>query len=165
MRNLLTLLLLVCGLAAARASTLDFTISMNGAQETPVNGSFAAGGGIASFDNVLNQITVSVFFVGLTTPATASHIHDGAAGVSGPVIVSFVPFTPSATSGSIIGGPLAFPTANIADLLAGKTYFNIHDSVFPNGEIRGQLVPVPEPSTLALLGVGLGAGALLRRRR
>jgi hypothetical protein len=97
--------------------------------------------------------------------ATASHIHDGAAGVSGPVIVSFVAQTPSATIATITGGPFAFPSANVADLLAGKTYFNIHDSVYPGGEIRGQLVPAPEPSTFALLGLGLAAGAWRLRRR
>jgi hypothetical protein len=141
----------------ASATTILFTISMNGFQETPSNLSGAAGGGIAAFDSVADTISVSVFFAGLAAPATASHIHDGAAGVPGPVIVSFTPFTPAATSGSIVGGPLAFPVADIPDLLAGNTYFNIHDSVFPGGEIRGQLIPavVPEPGTLLLLSGGI----------
>jgi hypothetical protein len=37
---------------------------------------------------------------------------------------------------------------------------------FPGGEIRGQITPVPEPSTLALLGIGaVGSRQYLRRRR
>jgi hypothetical protein len=42
---------------------------------------------------------------------------------------------------------------------------NVHTSVFPGGEIRGQLLLIPEPSTAALLGLGAGATALALRRR
>lgn len=107
------------------------------------------------FDDVANTIALSVTFSGLSSAATLFHIHVGPPGVSGPVIVNFVPFTPSATSGTITGGPLAFPTANIADLFAGNTYFNIHSSTFPGGEIRGALVPIPEPGTLTSTGFGV----------
>jgi len=61
----------------------------------------------------------------------------------------------------ITGG--LFPAANEADLLAGNTYIQINT---PGGtkNIRGQLIPVPEPMTLVGLSTGLGL-LLLRRRR
>ncbi len=163
MKRLLALAVLAGIASVSQAEIRDFTISATGAQETSPNASGAAGGGIASFDSIANTISVSLFFAGLSAPATASHIHVGAPGVPGGVIVSFVPFTPAATAGSIVGGPLAFPVANIPDLFAGHTYFNIHDAVFPGGEIRGQLVLVPEPATIGLLA--LGTLAFLSRRR
>ena len=163
MRRLLAVAVLVGIAPVCPAAIQNFTISATGAQETPPNASGAAGGGIAIFDSTANTISVSLFFAGLSALATASHIHVGAPGVPGPVIVSFVPFTPAATAGIIVGGPLAFPVANVPDLFAGHTYFNIHDAVFPGGEIRGQLLPVPEPATIGLLA--LGTLAFLSRRR
>jgi hypothetical protein len=66
----------------------------------------------------------------------------------------------NANGGTVEGARLAF----LNGLLTGNTYFNIHSNAFPAGEIRGQLQPVPEPTTLILLGTGL-AGAALRSRR
>ena len=41
----------------------------------------------------------------------------------------------------------------LAGLAANETYFNIHTSNFPSGEIRGFLVAAPEPATLLMAGL------------
>jgi hypothetical protein len=64
------------------------------------------------------------------------------------------------------GGTTAGAESALALALSqGRAYFNIHTSTFGGGEIRGFLQLVPEPSTVALVGAGLGAIALRRRRK
>lgn len=63
------------------------------------------------------------------------------------------------------GTPATAFNALVAGLDAGKAYLNIHTSTFGGGEIRGLLVPVPEPQTYALMLAGLGVLAWVARRQ
>jgi hypothetical protein len=69
---------------------------------------------------------------------------------------------PGTATGTFSGNG-ALTAAQVADVLAGKGYVNVRSTVFPSGEIRGQLVAVPEPATIGLLGGG--AILLMRRTR
>ncbi len=58
-------------------------------------------------------------------------------------------------------------TSQLPNILAGRSYINFHSVQYTGGEIRGQIVVVPEPGTLALLGSGFAllGGAVIRARR
>jgi hypothetical protein len=138
-----------------------FSAQLNGAQEVPVRVTPALGSATATIDLATNFFTLDYSFSGLLGTQTAAHIHRGAPGVSGGIVIGAPSFP--------LGSPVRFETtisdALEADLLAGLLYLNIHSTIFPAGEIRGQLQPIPEPSTYGLIGAGvLGALALWRRR-
>ena len=69
------------------------------------------------------------------------------------------------------GGSTAFAEAAFeSGLVSGTAYFNIHTSYASAGEVRGfyELAPaaaIPEPESMAMLGIGLPVLLMLARRR
>ena len=119
---------------AAYAETVPFTATLNGASEVPANTTAGKGTATASLDTATKVLTYSVEYSGLTGPATAGHLHGpAAAGANAGVAV---PFASAATP---IKGTATLTDAQIADLMAGKYYANIHTAANPGGEIRGQV--------------------------
>jgi hypothetical protein len=117
---------------------LQFTANLNGASEVGATASAGSGTGVMNVVN--NVLTYNISFSDLLSAATASHIH-GPADTShnAPVLIPFST-TPAATSGTI-SGTAALSNQELADMLQGLTYANIHTTNYPGGEIRGQVVP------------------------
>jgi hypothetical protein len=174
--KLVCLLVVSLVLAAPPAFATSYTVtaSLDGAQETPPVATPATGTLTGTYDDVLNDLIWSGSFTGLIGTTTDAHFHGpaavgvGPAGVREAITVGAGDIFPiGVTFGSFSGDALTtISEADEAELLAGLWYINIHSTFRPGGEIRGQLflTAVPEPTTLALLLLGLTAGVGVTRR-
>lgn len=123
------------------ASVDDFAATLSGTQETPPTPSTGTGTACVRV-NQNGTVSATVNFSGLGSPFTAGHIHDGAPGVAGPIILPLNLTGPTTLTGSFT------PSASqLADLRAGLWYANVHTVAFGNGEIRGQLTAAALPPT------------------
>jgi hypothetical protein len=123
------------------------------------------GSALVSIDPASNTIGFEISFANLST-LTAAHIHAGPAGVNGPVVVNFGVPAGVSGAGSFAGSVVDADAALISAITAGNFYVNLHTSEFAGGALRGQLAPIPEPETYALMLAGLGVvGWSARRRR
>lgn len=112
---------------------------LSGASEVPPITSSASGTVEASLNKQTNELSWTVTYSGLSGPATGAHFHGPAmAGANAGVVV---PMTGSLTSP--IRGVASLTAAQVADLMAGKWYVNLHTAANPNGEIRGQIPARP----------------------
>ncbi len=191
MKRILLTALTVCGVMSAQADLFQYAVTLDGASESPANASLGTGIGSVNYDDAAHTLQLQVSFTNLTGTVTISHIHaptpspfSGIAGVA-TTTPSFAGFPAGDTFGSYSntldltlstswngsfitanGGTTAGAESALAAAMAsGEAYWNIHSSVFGGGEIRGFLVAVPEPSSLALLGLGTVALAWRMRRR
>lgn len=142
-------------------------IFLDGLQEVPPNASPGTGTGTATLDDVTGIMSVSGSFTGLVSPTIDAHVHCCAVpGVNAGVLFGLT-FTPAATSGTFSASSTPLSPAQIANVLNGLSYVNIHSQAFTGGEIRGQILnPVPEPAACLSLGLSvIGIIALRRRRR
>ena len=73
----------------------------------------------------------------LGVDGTAAHIHDGAPGKNGPVII---PLTKSGNDWTVPAGA-KLTDEQYKDFQAGNLYVNVHSAENKNGEIRGNLSP------------------------
>ncbi len=108
-------------------------VVLSGANEVPpVNTQATATGSIT----INADRTVSARIVASGMTATVAHIHLGAAGTNGPVIV---PLTQTLDNTFIADGTPRLTPEQYTAFRAGNTYVNIHSDAHKSGEIRAQL--------------------------
>ncbi|HEX8151890.1 MAG TPA: IPTL-CTERM sorting domain-containing protein, partial [Thermoanaerobaculia bacterium] len=116
------------------AGATPYVFHLSGAQEVPPVPTTARGGCMGQLDaaNARFSLVCTHNVIG----ATIAHIHKGAPGAAGDIVFDLgTPESPIEATWTNM------TPQNIADLVAGNLYVNIHAGGRPSGEIRGQIVP------------------------
>lgn len=154
---------------------MDFAAVLSGSNQVPPNAS--AGGGFISATLTDSTLAVSGSFSGLHSDLDAdiaggAHLHSGLSGQAGSISIFLNPTADAdLRGGSFDAGANSFVLTQeqIADLDSRRLYVNIHTVDYPDGEIRGQLLPANATPYTAVLaganevpaGYGQGAGTVV----
>jgi Cu/Zn superoxide dismutase len=143
-----TFALVVAGSVSARsqATTIRIAAAMNSADERPAptgdvanaRGTFTA---TVTKTDAGGSLNWTLTFTNMSGPATAAHIHTGARGTPGPVVV---PLCAPCTSGA--SGTANISETVLAAIQGDRAYVNVHTRQNPAGEIRDQVSPVATTS-------------------
>lgn len=165
----LSLLLTLIGTlpSMAEAQNKRFKTALIGFEEVPSLSTPASGTFEMKIDVGDTGFDYRLSYSGLVGTVTQSHVHFGQQGVIGGIMVFFCTNLgngPAGTQacpqeGTVTGtiGPAdvvgpsgqGISAGEFAEVLrairGGAAYVNVHSTVFPGGEIRGQLVPGEKP--------------------
>ncbi len=136
-------------------SSNNFRAHLNGKSQVPPVKTKAEGEAVFNLSKDGDSIHYKITVANIEN-VTMAHIHEGAIGANGPVVVWLYPSAPPPklipgktngvlADGTITSASLTGPLAgkSITDLLndikTGKAYVNVHTSQYPGGEIRGQI--------------------------
>jgi hypothetical protein len=109
-------------------------VNLSGAEEVPPVSTEGSGSGsfrVASDGSLTGSVTTT------GVKGTMAHIHQGAKGNNGPIIV---PLTKNGDTYSVPSGR-RLTDAQIQALRAGELYVNVHSDRYKGGEVRAQLQP------------------------
>lgn len=110
-------------------------LTLGGSQEVPPVNTTATGKGTITVP-ADKSVSGSIMTTGIDVKA--AHIHAGAAGSNGPVVIALVK---SAENRWSVPPGAMLNDDQYASYMAGNLYVNVHSAAHPDGEIRGQLRP------------------------
>ena len=119
-----------------KSDIVKYQATINSQNTIPKATSSAQGAAVLEYNKATKVLTYNVTYQGLTP--TVGHIHKAEpAWETGPVIIPFSSVATSPITGS------ATLTQEQENLLSfGNLYINLHSLAYPQGEIRGQILPV-----------------------
>ena len=130
-------------LAASVAIATTHDAFLDGSQEVPPVNTTGSGTAKLELDAGTNELRIVLTIHSLEGTQTAAHIHG--------------PAPPGQNAGVLLGLPIGdFDQVFVIDdatedaIVNGLAYINVHTTLFPGGEIRGQILEQPvsvEPST------------------
>lgn len=168
--------------ASTAIGTAYFTLTTGGANGPELSYTITLNG--LTFDTELPRASAD----GPDTQVRAVHFHFGAAGTNsihalnvygvpreddGDLVVSLNSLSGNwddsdenfGSDGDRGAGDSVALTDAITALQSGELYVQLHTFAYRDGELRGQIDSVPEPSSLALMIPALGGCLFIRRRK
>jgi hypothetical protein len=150
----------------AGAAIVQYEANLDGLQVVAPNASPAFGLAQFDFDTTTSMLTVTTgtfqdLLGGSMSPLTLQG--PAGPGVNAGTIWTMTLDTPGAMTGTF-SGSVVLTAPQVTSLQSELTYVLIRSSVFPGGEIRGQVMQVPAPGAVCAAVLGL-AGVAGRRRR
>ncbi|HMJ88593.1 MAG TPA: CHRD domain-containing protein [Candidatus Acidoferrum sp.] len=131
-----------------------FRVVLSGAGERP-NTTVTPAYGLGMLTLIGNQLTYHVNYQGLNSTGIAAHIHGAAPmGTTAPVMYHLQTVGGFGITG-VLSGRTNLTPAQIAAIVDGKAYVNIHTTNYPGGEVRGQVLPVLGESPFAAEMTGI----------
>ena len=128
-----------CNMSPMASNMSSLSARLSGAQEVPATITSASGTLAANLDRQTRMLTWTVNYTPMSGPATGAHFHGPAAmGQNAGVAVPL-----SGSLDSPIRGSATLTEAQVADLVNGRWYVNLHTAANPGGEIRGQVALNP----------------------
>lgn len=122
------------GCAGMAQTDRTVNVSLSGSEEVPAVATSGSGSGRITIAND-GSVSGSVTTTGV--PGTMAHIHMGARGQNGGVII---PLTKNGDTYSVPAGA-KLTEAQMTAFKAGNLYVNVHTAANKGGEVRGQLQP------------------------
>jgi hypothetical protein len=103
--------------------------------QVPPTASNGSGTALVTLNQGQGEVCWDISVSNLTTPVILAHIHQGAAGTNGAVVVDFM----EPVNG--LNGCVQADRGLIKQIRQDPAdfYVNVHTTMFPNGEVRGQL--------------------------
>jgi CHRD domain len=119
----------------------EYNLSGNasGAQEVPAVTTTGSGTLTGEYDGDDNKMELNIQWQGLSGTVTGAHIHGPAlTGANAGVLIPLT-VTVNGITGKI-ETDISLPDSTEQFLLQGRLYYNLHTTLHPNGEIRGQII-------------------------
>jgi CHRD domain len=135
MKKPLTALIVSVALGLSGGIGVAADLKLSGANEVPPVTTAASGAGTITVADD-GSVSGSVKVTGVT--ATMAHIHLGAAGKNGPVLITLVQTVPGEWS---VPAGAKLNAEQMKSYKAGELYVNVHSEANKGGEIRAQIIP------------------------
>jgi len=118
-------------------TTTRLVASLNGASEKPTSTTSAATGNfVGDLNTTTRVLSYTVTYTGpFSSSLTGGHLHRTTnANGTGPIDIQF-----NSLTSPIIGTTAALAQTKVDSMLNGFYYANLHTTLYPNGEIRGDI--------------------------